>query len=145
MTLMLSLSLSLHGVVRKGQSMVVSCERGSQCPKTPLAFAIGLGDHASVSCTTHASCTLSALTCDHGVSVHTCAADAYCCVDSHHSLAPCCHMGLPLQGAAMPPVHIKWPNDIYVNGLKIGGVLIHTTWQSQGFNIITGIGMHVCS
>lgn len=35
-------------------------------------------------------------------------------------------------------VRIKWPNDIYHGGLKIGGALIHTTWQGGRFNVLTG-------
>ena len=41
-------------------------------------------------------------------------------------------------------IHIKWPNDIYTStGLKIGGVLIHTTWATDRFNVVTGIGLNV--
>lgn len=42
-------------------------------------------------------------------------------------------------------VQIKWPNDIYYNGVKIGGALIHTTWaaSSQQFCVLTGIGLNV--
>lgn len=48
-----------------------------------------------------------------------------------------------LQGAPPPPVRIKWPNDIYAHGLKIGGALIHTTWQTDRFNVVTGVGLNV--
>lgn len=40
-------------------------------------------------------------------------------------------------------VAIKWPNDIYYNGVKIGGALIHTTWSSDQFCVLTGIGLNV--
>jgi biotin--protein ligase len=42
-------------------------------------------------------------------------------------------------------VQIKWPNDIYYNGVKIGGALIHTTWaaSTQQFCVLTGIGINV--
>lgn len=42
-------------------------------------------------------------------------------------------------------MHIKWPNDIYYQGTKIGGALIHTTWaaSSQQFCVLTGIGLNV--
>ncbi|KAG1658792.1 hypothetical protein FOA52_011734 [Chlamydomonas sp. UWO 241] len=40
-------------------------------------------------------------------------------------------------------VRIKWPNDIYANGLKIGGILIHTTWSVDRFNVVAGIGLNV--
>lgn len=49
-----------------------------------------------------------------------------------------------LQGLPLPDVRIKWPNDIYTSsGLKIGGTLIHTTWQRDRFNVVTGIGLNV--
>ncbi|GAX75825.1 hypothetical protein CEUSTIGMA_g3268.t1 [Chlamydomonas eustigma] len=41
-------------------------------------------------------------------------------------------------------IRIKWPNDIYSTaGLKLGGILIHTTWSSDSFNVVTGIGLNV--
>jgi biotin--protein ligase len=42
-------------------------------------------------------------------------------------------------------VQIKWPNDIYCGGLKVGGALIHTTWAaaSQQFGVLTGVGLNV--
>lgn len=40
-------------------------------------------------------------------------------------------------------VRIKWPNDIYHAGLKIGGALIHTTWAAGSFSVLTGIGLNL--
>jgi biotin--protein ligase len=40
-------------------------------------------------------------------------------------------------------LQIKWPNDIYYNGLKVGGALIHSTWTSAKFCVLTGIGLNV--
>ncbi|WIA41073.1 hypothetical protein OEZ86_004707 [Tetradesmus obliquus] len=40
-------------------------------------------------------------------------------------------------------VQIKWPNDIYYSGVKIGGALIHTTWTASKFSVLTGIGLNV--
>jgi hypothetical protein len=36
------------------------------------------------------------------------------------------------QAASLPAldVRIKWPNDVYAAGVKIGGALIHTTWSA---------------
>jgi biotin--protein ligase len=42
-------------------------------------------------------------------------------------------------------VSIKWPNDIYAGGLKIGGALIHTTWQGDRFSVLAGIGLNVAN
>ena len=40
--------------------------------------------------------------------------------------------------------HIKWPNDIWVNGRKISGVLIeNSVSQSRGIRSIIGIGLNV--
>lgn len=55
-----------------------------------------------------------------------------------------CH---PLPHQLLPSpldIRIKWPNDIYTSsGLKIGGILIHTTWASDRFNVVTGVGLNV--
>ncbi|CAI0438148.1 unnamed protein product [Linum tenue] len=46
--------------------------------------------------------------------------------------------GLPYMSA-----RIKWPNDIYLNGLKVGGILCTSTYRSKKFNISAGIGLNV--
>lgn len=33
---------------------------------------------------------------------------------------------------------IKWPNDIYANGIKIGGVLCTSTYREKKFNVVVG-------
>lgn len=41
-------------------------------------------------------------------------------------------------------VSIKWPNDIYINDLKVGGVLVQNTIIGNAFeNSIIGIGLNV--
>ncbi|KAL9245527.1 hypothetical protein vseg_019170 [Gypsophila vaccaria] len=40
-------------------------------------------------------------------------------------------------------VKIKWPNDLYLNGLKVGGILCTSTYRSKKFNISVGIGVNV--
>lgn len=40
-------------------------------------------------------------------------------------------------------VRIKWPNDLYLNGLKVGGILCTSTYRSKKFNISVGIGLNV--
>uniref|UniRef100_A0A803MGJ9 BPL/LPL catalytic domain-containing protein n=1 Tax=Chenopodium quinoa TaxID=63459 RepID=A0A803MGJ9_CHEQI len=50
----------------------------------------------------------------------------------------CFNNGLPQLG-----VKIKWPNDLYLNGLKVGGVLCTSTYKSKKFNISVGIGLNV--
>ncbi|KAK4481281.1 hypothetical protein RD792_012166 [Penstemon davidsonii] len=45
----------------------------------------------------------------------------------------------------MPPldVRIKWPNDLYLDGLKVGGILCTSTYKSKKFNVSAGIGLNV--
>ncbi|KAL9229112.1 hypothetical protein vseg_004618 [Gypsophila vaccaria] len=50
----------------------------------------------------------------------------------------CDKMGLP-----QLDIKIKWPNDLYLNGLKVGGVLCTSTYKSKRFNISVGIGVNV--
>ncbi|KAI3912222.1 hypothetical protein MKW98_012033 [Papaver atlanticum] len=38
---------------------------------------------------------------------------------------------------------IKWPNDLYLNGLKVGGVLCTSTYSSKKFSVSAGIGLNV--
>ncbi|CAK9325924.1 unnamed protein product [Citrullus colocynthis] len=38
---------------------------------------------------------------------------------------------------------IKWPNDLYVNDLKVGGILCTSTYRSKKFNVTAGIGLNV--
>lgn len=40
-------------------------------------------------------------------------------------------------------VRIKWPNDLYLNGVKIGGILCTSTYSSKKFNVSVGIGLNV--
>nr|DAD39524.1 TPA_asm: hypothetical protein HUJ06_013847 [Nelumbo nucifera] len=52
----------------------------------------------------------------------------------------CDAKGMPHLG-----VKIKWPNDLYLNGLKVGGVLFTSTYKSKKFNVSAGIGLNVDS
>ncbi|CAI0438147.1 unnamed protein product [Linum tenue] len=47
------------------------------------------------------------------------------------------------QGLPYMSARIKWPNDIYLNGLKVGGILCTSTYRSKKFNISAGIGLNV--
>jgi biotin--protein ligase len=62
-------------------------------------------------------------------------------VQHGHPGALCCAHVVFLQGGI--DVQIKWPNDIYYSGVKIGGALIHTTWTASKFSVLTGIGLNV--
>ncbi|CAO2834694.1 unnamed protein product [Amaranthus hypochondriacus] len=50
----------------------------------------------------------------------------------------CYDSGFPQLG-----VKIKWPNDLFLNGLKVGGILSTSTYKSNKFNISVGIGLNV--
>ncbi|CAH9082707.1 unnamed protein product [Cuscuta europaea] len=41
-------------------------------------------------------------------------------------------------GASHLNVRIKWPNDLYLDGLKVGGILCTSTYKSQKFNVSAG-------
>ncbi|KAG3094496.1 hypothetical protein PI124_g17167 [Phytophthora idaei] len=49
--------------------------------------------------------------------------------------------------AAVPgsagPVKIKWPNDIYANQAKIGGILCQSEYRDGKFSVTTGIGINI--
>lgn len=40
-------------------------------------------------------------------------------------------------------VRIKWPNDIYANGAKIGGILCQSEFKDGAFRVTTGIGINI--
>ncbi|KAL2634002.1 hypothetical protein R1flu_005481 [Riccia fluitans] len=48
-----------------------------------------------------------------------------------------------VKGTPAPEVRIKWPNDLYAKGLKIGGVLCTSTYSAKTFNIVVGVGLNV--
>lgn len=40
---------------------------------------------------------------------------------------------------------IKWPNDIYAGGLKLGGILCHSSFREGKFHIIMGVGLNLAN
>lgn len=40
-------------------------------------------------------------------------------------------------------IQIKWPNDLYIDGAKIAGILIENFVSSQGSKVINGIGINL--
>lgn len=42
------------------------------------------------------------------------------------------------QGLSELDVKIKWPNDLYLKGLKVGGILCTSSYQPKVYNICTG-------
>ncbi|MFK7975219.1 MAG: bifunctional biotin--[acetyl-CoA-carboxylase] ligase/biotin operon repressor BirA [Halioglobus sp.] len=49
-----------------------------------------------------------------------------------------------LQAIGVPPVSLKWPNDIVANGEKLGGILIEMSGDTSGAcQVVIGIGINV--
>ncbi|ETV86574.1 biotin-[acetyl-CoA-carboxylase] ligase [Aphanomyces astaci] len=40
-------------------------------------------------------------------------------------------------------VYIKWPNDLYANNLKLGGILCQSEYFQERFHVTTGVGINV--
>lgn len=41
------------------------------------------------------------------------------------------------------PLRIKWPNDLYVDGKKVGGVLCEASTDGTRFDVVVGVGLNV--
>lgn len=49
-----------------------------------------------------------------------------------------------LTACGLPPVQLKWPNDIVYEGAKLGGVLLEMTGDAAGTcQVIVGVGLNV--
>ena len=44
---------------------------------------------------------------------------------------------------AVVDLRIKWPNDLYAGGLKIGGILCHSAYRDGEFVVTMGVGINV--
>ncbi len=40
-------------------------------------------------------------------------------------------------------MRIKWPNDVYGNRLKIGGILCQSAYRDQAFHVVIGTGINL--
>ncbi|XP_020598921.1 biotin--protein ligase 1, chloroplastic-like isoform X2 [Phalaenopsis equestris] len=47
------------------------------------------------------------------------------------------------KGLPQIDVRIKWPNDLYLNGLKVGGILCSSTYSSNKFKVSAGVGLNL--
>ncbi len=51
-----------------------------------------------------------------------------------------------LDAFASGPVHLKWPNDLYVGERKLGGILVEARWREQAPEwVAIGVGINVRS
>jgi BirA family transcriptional regulator, biotin operon repressor / biotin---[acetyl-CoA-carboxylase] ligase len=49
-----------------------------------------------------------------------------------------------LAACGVPPVQLKWPNDVLHNGAKLGGILLEMTGDAAGVcQVVVGIGLNV--
>ncbi len=49
-----------------------------------------------------------------------------------------------LQRCSVPPVQLKWPNDVLADGAKLGGILLEMTGDASGScQVVVGIGINV--
>ncbi|ONK78643.1 uncharacterized protein A4U43_C02F20950 [Asparagus officinalis] len=61
------------------------------------------------------------------------------CLAMTEAIKEACHA----KGLPELEVRIKWPNDLYLNGLKVGGILCTSTYRSKKFDVCVGIGLNV--
>lgn len=47
------------------------------------------------------------------------------------------------EALAIPDIRIKWPNDIYYQGKKMGGILVESRVDRQGIHLVIGIGLNL--
>jgi BirA family biotin operon repressor/biotin-[acetyl-CoA-carboxylase] ligase len=51
-----------------------------------------------------------------------------------------------LQSRVPKPLQLKWPNDLMLEGRKVGGVLCEARWQGETLGwVAVGIGLNVCN
>ena len=49
-----------------------------------------------------------------------------------------------LAACGVPPVQLKWPNDLLYEGAKLGGILLEMTGDPAGAcQVVVGIGLNV--
>lgn len=53
---------------------------------------------------------------------------------------------LELACPALPPLRVKWPNDIIIDGRKLAGILCEARWGGHQCQwIVIGLGINVCN
>lgn len=56
------------------------------------------------------------------------------------------HVARAIDGFAGATVLLKWPNDLYVNGGKVGGILVESRWRGEYIEwSAIGLGINLCA
>ena len=42
-----------------------------------------------------------------------------------------------------PPVRVKWPNDLWIEGRKVGGILVESVVRGAAVSAVVGVGINV--
>lgn len=54
------------------------------------------------------------------------------------------HLAPVLERWTAEPIQLKWPNDLFVRGAKLGGVLIEARWRDQRLDwVAVGVGINL--
>ena len=77
-----------------------------------------------------------------GSRVHPLSCDHSLLIRRTYSLSHSNADSLHIQGHGLD-IRIKWPNDIYSNGMKIGGILCHSSYRSKEFCVVIGVGLNL--
>ncbi|MFY7866869.1 biotin--[acetyl-CoA-carboxylase] ligase [Roseateles sp.] len=48
-----------------------------------------------------------------------------------------------LAAGAQPRLSLKWPNDLWLDGRKLGGILIETVSAGEGRMVVIGVGLNI--
>lgn len=53
------------------------------------------------------------------------------------------HVGLERALGEQPGLRLKWPNDLLLDGRKLGGILCESRWRGQALELVVGFGINV--
>lgn len=54
-------------------------------------------------------------------------------------------VGVSLADSLHPEVRLKWPNDLWWRGRKLGGILVETATQGAGRCVVVGVGLNLAT
>ena len=52
-------------------------------------------------------------------------------------------VGLSLAEALHPDIGLKWPNDLWLQGRKLGGILIEAATSAERSQLVVGVGLNI--